>query len=204
MQPGHYSDPAPTSASRPRAVHLKLPDVELDLVADAGVFSNRRIDAGTDVLLRAAPPPPADGDLLDLGAGYGAVALVLARRSPDATVWAVDVNRRALDLVRTNAEALSLSNVRVAAPDDVPDDVRFRAIYSNPPVKIGKDALHELLLRWLVRLEPAGRAYLVVKRSLGSDSLVEWLESEGYETSRLRSKRGYRILEVAASSAKRA
>jgi len=179
-------------------VHLRLPGVELDLIADAGVFSNRRIDAGTDVLLKTAPAPPPEGDLLDLGAGYGPIALVLARRSPGATVWAVDVNRRALDLVRANAADQSMANVRVATPEEVPDTVRFRAIYSNPPVKIGKDAMHELLLRWLVRLEPHGRAYLVVKRNLGSDSLLEWLTSEGFGTTRLRSKRGYRILEVVA------
>jgi 16S rRNA G1207 methylase RsmC len=179
-------------------VHLKLPDVELDLVADTGVFSNRRIDPGTEVLLRGAPEPPRRGDILDLGTGYGPVAVVLARRAPGATVWAVDVNERALELARMNAADHALDNVRVAAPDDVPEAVRFAAIYSNPPVKVGKAAMHDLLLRWLVRLEPDGRAYLVINRNLGSDSLVGWLAQQGFAATRLRSKRGYRVLEVAA------
>lgn len=198
MQPGHYSDPVPASASRRRVVHLTLLDVELDLVADAGVFSSRRLDPGTEVLLRTAPPPPDAGDILDLGTGYGPVAVVLARRAPDATVWAVDVNERALDLVRANAAEHALDNIRVATPDEVPDGIRFGAIYSNPPVKVGKAVMHELLVRWLVRLESDGRAYLVVNRNLGSDSLVGWLEAEGFATTRLRSKRGYRVLEVEA------
>jgi 16S rRNA G1207 methylase RsmC len=80
--------------------------------------------------------------------------------------------------------------------------VRFAAIYSNPPVRVGKAALHDLLLKWLPRLKPGGRAYLVVQRNLGADSLATWLATQGYQVGRLKSKKGYRILEVYASPAK--
>jgi 16S rRNA (guanine1207-N2)-methyltransferase len=139
--------------------------------------------------------------LLDLGCGYGPIAVTLARRSPAATVWAVDVNERALDLVRENAAALGLPNIRAATPSSVPPEVRFAAIWSNPPIRIGKQALHSLLLDWLTRLSDAGQAWLVVQKHLGGDSLAAWLSSQGYSTTRVGSKQAYRILSVAAGGA---
>jgi 16S rRNA G1207 methylase RsmC len=156
------------------------------------------VDLGTQTLLREAPAPPVEGEILDLGCGYGAIAVSLALRAPGARVWAVDINERALELTRSNAAAAMAENVIVCAPDQVPADVAFDAIYSNPPVRVGKGPLHELLLRWLARLRPGGRAYLVVQRNLGSDSLATWLAAEGQAVRRLKSKKGYRILEVTA------
>jgi 16S rRNA (guanine1207-N2)-methyltransferase len=142
------------------------------------------------------PPPPAAGDLLDLGCGYGPISVTLAHRAPDAVVWALDINDRALDLTARNAAALGLPGVRPVRPEGIPGEVRFAGIWSNPPIRIGKAALHELLATWLPRLEPGGRAWLVVHRHLGSDSLAAWLGTEGWAVSRVASKRGYRILEV--------
>lgn len=196
----HYFDPTPAVPSRPVSVRLRLPSGEVVLQADRGVFGSRRIDLGTEVLLRATPPPPASGEVLDLGAGYAPIAIALARLSPGARFWAVDVNERAVELSRLNAAAAGLENVVACLPDEVPPDLRFAAIYSNPPVRVGKRPLHELLERWLARLEPAGRAYLVVQRNLGSDSLAAWLAAAGYPVERLKSKKGYRILSVGPRS----
>jgi 16S rRNA G1207 methylase RsmC len=163
------------------------------------VFSAERLDSGTAVLLRKAPPPATDttGTLLDLGCGYGPITAVLAQRAPKATIYAVDVNRRALDLVRQNATTLGVADRVVAAtPDEVPDDVRFSAIWSNPPIRIGKPELRAMLLRWLPRLAPGGRAWLVVARHLGGDSLQQWLIAEGWPTVRHASQKGYRVLRV--------
>jgi 16S rRNA (guanine1207-N2)-methyltransferase len=162
------------------------------------VFSRSAIDPGTKLLLLEAPAPPPDGELLDLGCGYGPIALTLAARRPAATVWAVDVNRRALGLVGANAAAAGLANVRPARPDEVPPDLRFAAIWSNPPIRIGKEALHDLLGTWLARLTPDGVAILVVQRHLGADSLAEWLRGQGWDVARLRSRMSYRLLEVRA------
>jgi 16S rRNA G1207 methylase RsmC len=193
----HYFDPAPAVESKPRKVHLHVGELALELQADRGVFGSRGVDLGTLVLLREAPPPPGQGDILDLGSGYGPIAIALARQAPAARIWAVDVNQRALELTRTNAARADVRNVTALAPDQIPDDVRFDAIYSNPPVRVGKAALHELLLTWLRRLRPEGRAYLVVQRNLGADSLATWLREQGCAVQRLKSKKGYRILEVA-------
>jgi 16S rRNA G1207 methylase RsmC len=195
---GHYFDPAPSVESKPRTVHLHVGELAVELQADRGVFGSKGVDLGTLTLLREAPAPPAEGDLLDLGCGYGPIAITLARRAPGARVWAIDVNQRALELTRSNAQTAKTSNVTICLPEDVPADVRFAAIYSNPPVRVGKGPLHELLMRWLPRLAPAASAYLVVQRNLGADSLASWLATQGFDVRRLKSKKGYRIVEVKA------
>ena len=192
----HYFDDDPSVESSPRAVELWLPDGHLSLQTDRGVFGYGQIDPGTKLLLQRAPTPAMAGDLLDIGCGTGAIALTLARRAPQATVWAVDVNSRARALCAANAAANAVGNVRVEAPDGVPVDVEFETIWSNPPIRIGKAALHELLNTWLPRLTVQGHAVLVVHKHLGADSLLSWLTSEGYSTSRIASSSGYRILGV--------
>lgn len=191
----HYFEPEPSVASDRREVRLVLPDMTLDLLTDRGVFARDEIDPGSKLLLLEAPEPATTGDLLDLGCGYGTLALPMALRAgPDATVWAVDVNRRAVELCAANAERNGIENVR--AVEAVPDGVRFATIWSNPPIRIGKPALHDLLRGALPRLDDGGEAVLVVHKHLGSDSLAAWLEQEGWAVDRLRSRMGYRILSV--------
>ncbi len=195
----HYFEPEPAVPSRPRTLDLALPDVNMRLTTDRGVFAADAIDPGTKFLLLegAAPPSSRGATLLDLGCGYGAIALTLARRAPQATVWAVDVNTRALSLCAANAAENGLTNVRCATPDTVPTDTAFDGIWSNPPIRVGKDVLHQLLDRWLGRLAPTGAAHLVVHKHLGSDSLARWLTDHGWHVTRVRSRQGYRLLDVA-------
>jgi 16S rRNA (guanine1207-N2)-methyltransferase len=194
----HYFAERPGAASRRRAVDLVLPDLHLRLETDSGMFSPDRVDAGTRVLLETVPPPPQAGDLLDLGCGYGPIALTLASRSPQASVWGVDVNRRALELAGSNASAADLDNVRFMLADELDAGLRFAAIWSNPPIRIGKTALHDLLLAWLPRLSPGGLAHLVVQKHLGSDSLQRWLNDQGFPTERVASRSAYRVLRVSS------
>jgi 16S rRNA G1207 methylase RsmC len=193
---GHYFDPTPAGRSAPRTVRLDLPDRSLLLTTDRGVFAGDRIDAGTKYLLLEGGPARASGTLVDLGCGYGPIACTLAARAPNTEVWAVDVNQRALDLARANAAALDLRNVHVATPDDVPSSLVVDELWSNPPIRIGKAALHDLLTGWLDRLAVDGRARLVVQKHLGADSLQRWLASEGWPVDRIGSRAGYRLLEV--------
>ena len=192
----HYFAAEPAAAHRRGLVHVLLPGLHLELATDSGVFSPRRLDPGTRLLLDTAPPPPPRGNLLDLGCGYGPLALVLAARSPDAQVFAVDVNPRALALTRANAERAGLTNVRCAAPDDPALPARFGVIWTNPPIRIGKEPLHQLLTLWLNRLAPPAAAYMVIQRNLGSDSLQQWLSASGWTADRLAARSGYRVLRV--------
>jgi 16S rRNA G1207 methylase RsmC len=165
----------------------------------SGTFSPLKLDTGTEILLQHLDLAPLDGNILDLGCGWGPIALNLAKHSPKATIWAVDVNTRSLELTTRNASDLDLINMKIATPDQVPTEIQFSGIWSNPPIRIGKRALHELLLQWLPRLEVAGCAYLVVQKNLGSDSLQRWLEAtleSNYQVSRLTSIKTYRILKV--------
>jgi 16S rRNA (guanine1207-N2)-methyltransferase len=195
---GHYFDEQPDAPSMPRDVELWLPDMSVTLTTDRGVFGYDQIDVGSKLLLLKAPAPPATGNLLDLGCGVGTIAVPLARRAPDATVWAVDVNARARDLCAANAEANGVANIRVGAPDEVPSEIQLDCIWSNPPIRVGKPALHELLLTWLGRLAPAGYTMLVVHKHLGADSLQRWLTEQGHPTERVASSSGYRILHIIA------
>ncbi len=196
---GHYFDADPGSRSAPRTVRLDLPDRSFELRTDRGVFAGTGVDPATKYLLLEAPPPPPTGTRVDLGCGYGPIACTLAARSPGATVWAVDVNRRALALCRTNAEALGLPNVQTWTSDAVPAAPAVDLLWSNPPIRIGKDALHDLLGGWLHRLTPTGSAVLVVHKHLGADSLQRWLAGGGWSVTRLGSRRGSRLLEVRPS-----
>lgn len=194
---GHYFDPSPTAPSSRRTIPLALPDLSVELVTDRGVFSATRVDPGTRFLLLDAPrPTPEMHDVLDIGCGYGPIAVVLARRSPSTRVWAIDVNERAISLTTENATRLALANVHAVPPSSVPEDLEFDAIWSNPPVRIGKSALHEMLATWLCRLRPDGHAYLVVQRNLGADSLQRWLEANGWSAARTGSRAGYRLFDV--------
>ncbi len=125
------------------------------------------------------------------------IALTLARRAPDSRVVAIDVNERARTLCAGNAADNGIGNVKVLAPEAVDQELRFDAIWSNPPIRVGKAALHELLLTWLDRLTRRRRRPPVVHKNLGSDSLQRWLVDAGWPTERLLSAKGYRVLRVA-------
>jgi 16S rRNA (guanine1207-N2)-methyltransferase len=194
----HYFTASPAAAHRLGLVQVVLPDLHFECATDAGVFSATRLDPGTRVLLETVPPPPARGDLLDLGTGYGPIALAMAARAPDAAVWAVDINERALGLCTGNAARAGLGNVRCVTPGDPELPGQFAAIWSNPPIRVGKQALHAMLARWLGRLAPGGQAHLVVQRNLGADSLQRWLQAEGWAAARIASRSGYRVLQVSS------
>lgn len=197
---GHYFDAEPAVPSAPREISWSVGSRSFRATTDTGVFSADQLDPGTAVLLERGPAP-SGAVLLDLGCGWGPVAITVADRLPAATVWAVDVNSRALGLARANADRAGVgARVRVVTPAEVPADVVFDEIWSNPPIRIGKEALHRLLLDWLPRLRPGGSAWLVVSRNLGADSLAAWLTGAGFAVTRAGSARGYRILRVAASS----
>jgi len=199
MGSDHYFSASPASAENLRTIRVRLAGRDVEVTTANGVFSPDRLDAGTQVLLANTPPPPPGGDILDLGCGWGPIAVSIALDSPHARVWAVDVNERALDLVRRNAATLGLENINAVTPEDVPDDVVFHGIRSNPPIRVGKSELHTMLLRWIPRLGERSDGWFVVQRNLGADSLQRWLTAtlgHGYSVHRAATGRGYRVLRV--------
>lgn len=199
----HYFTADPSAEDRPRELELDFDGTRYRVTTNAGVFSPTRLDAGTAVLLRALPDEVA-GDVLDLGCGWGPIGLFAAHRAARAgtraKVWALDVNQRALELVARNAEACGFSSVVVpVTADQVDEGQRFDEIWSNPPIRVGKDVLHSMLGEWIPRLRPGGRAMLVVAKHLGAKSLMTWLAEElGDEFSVVKDSmsKGYWIIRV--------
>jgi 16S rRNA G1207 methylase RsmC len=193
----HYFSTDPSAPERRQHVVADVWGRRLELQSASGVFSAGRLDTGTAVLFRETEPPLGPGTLLDLGCGYGVIACALATCVPGSQVWAVDVNERALRLTAENAETLGLAErLHATPPDGVPDDLTFDELWSNPPIRVGKEALHALLLDWMPRLVPGGRAVLVVGKNLGGDSLQRWITGQGYPCKRLGSAKGFRVLEA--------
>lgn len=190
----HYFE-APLGPVRERTITATIWDREHTFATANGVFSGDGVDLGTRTLLRSVDAPEPGTHALDLGCGWGPITVALA--GAGARVTAVDVNPRALDLCQRNAAAAGVGDlVQVHAPDQTPADLQFDEIWSNPPIRIGKEALHELLLQWLPRLRPGGTAYLVVGRNLGADSLQTWLIDQGWPCERLASAKGFRVFAV--------
>ncbi|SLM99701.1 class I SAM-dependent methyltransferase [Brevibacterium yomogidense] len=202
----HYFSAAPASAAERRDRSVRLGGRDVDVTTAGGVFSPEHVDTGTRVLLDHVPEPPS-GDLLDLGCGWGPISLDAALRAREAgtavRVWALDVNERALGLTADNAAALGLTNVNAVTDADVPADLGFSAIWSNPPIRVGKAALHDMLLTWLPRLLPDASAHLVVAKKLGADSLLRWLDTEPgaeFSAERIATAKGFRVLRVDRSA----
>jgi len=192
---GQYFDAQPSSSDRRRFIKATVFGRELNFETSSGTFSPDGLDKATDVLLTEVPAPTGDKTVLDLGCGWGPIAVGIAVANPNAAVWAVDVNERARDLTAQNAKRHRAS-VRVVGPDDVPGELLFDEIWSNPPIRIGKDGLHVLLATWLPRLTRDGVAHLVVGKNLGADSLQRWLTDSGFPADRIASSRGFRVLRV--------
>lgn len=195
--PEHYFSDDPNSEFRPHKIRAWLAERELFVNTANGIFSPAHVDGGTRVLLNHSAQAPAEGNILDIGCGWGPITIALALENPGATIWAVDVNSRSLDLTRQNVDELGLNNVRVCRPEEVPAEIEFAGIWSNPPIRVGKDVLHEILLTWLPRLCEGGEAYLVVAKQLGADSLQKWLAQElggSFAVDRVDTDKGFRVL----------
>ena len=203
MESAHYFSAQPAGPFTRKPLSVELAGKTRRLQTSSGIFSPDGIDKGTAVLLAEVPAPAPQGKLLDIGCGWGPIALTMALRAPHSRVYAVDVNERCVTLTNENAALLGLGNVTASTPDAVDPELRFDTIWSNPPIRIGKDELHALLRLWLPRLAPGGSAWLVVQKNLGSDSLQRWLAAEldsSFSVTRESTSKSFRILRVRKAS----
>ncbi len=199
MSSEHYFSETPGSTFKPKNIQVEINGSLVSVTTSGGIFSPDHIDQGTGILLNHLDEAPPSGNIIDIGCGWGPIALALASHSPKATIWAIDVNERSLELTAANAAKLGLTNIKTCKPEDVPDDLVFSGIWSNPPIRVGKEVLHEILLKWLPRLADGAEGYLVVQKNLGADSLHRWLEDslpKDFSTIRVETAKSFRILRV--------
>ncbi|MEY4532985.1 MAG: hypothetical protein RI926_754 [Actinomycetota bacterium] len=195
----HYFSAQPAGELRSTEIAVRLAHGDYTVETAGSIFSPDHIDAGTEQLLYSAPTPAESGNFLDLGCGWGAIALTLGLEAPGASIYAVDVNERALELTKRNAARLGLTNITVGLPDSVESSISFDLIWSNPPIRVGKAELHQIMSTWLPRLNVNGEAYLVVAKHLGADSFEKWLGTEfnaTHEVTREDTRKGFRIIKV--------
>lgn len=192
--PNQYFERDPSCKSREKEICVNLGGKQRSVITDCGVFSASGMDKGTALLLSSSPTPPPFSKVMDLGSGWGAISLDLALRSPLCEIWALEINERAKKLCKKNAERLAIKNIRIVEEREEGPDFDF--IYSNPPVRIGKKAMRSLISSCMARLREGGKAYMVVNRHLGSDSLMAWMKEEGWKVRKIKSSKGYRVIEV--------
>jgi 16S rRNA (guanine1207-N2)-methyltransferase len=198
----HYFSAAPAGEFRSTEIAVRLAHRDVTVETAGGIFSPEHIDAGTEALLFSVPTPPATGCFLDVGCGWGPLALTMALEAPEAEVWAIDVNERAVELTSRNAARLGLAKLTATTPGHIDPEQTFDLIWSNPPIRVGKAELHEIMRTWLPRLRPGGEAYLVVAKHLGADSFEKWLATEfagTHRVSREDTRKGFRVIKIVAT-----
>ena len=198
MSQEHYFSADPSASSKTSEVFFRVGEKEFNLQAASGTFSSTKLDPGTKILLQHNDLFPSSGDVLDLGCGWGPITMAIASSSSNVKIWSLDVNNRSLELTAKNAKRLKLENVFPVKAEEIPIEQKFEEIWSNPPIRVGKAVLHELLLTWIPRLVDGGVGMFVVAKQLGADSLQAWLKDQfpDHEIIRLSTDKGFRVIRV--------
>lgn len=192
----HYFNRKPETPSKRQTVEVELAGSNIQVITDKGVFSSAGVDKGTQILLKHTEQVAKSGTVMDLGAGWGAIAIALASSNPDLKILAIEINSRAIELIEANADLLNLKNIKTKQLSQIENE-SIDQIWSNPPIRIGKSALHELLIESFTKLKPGGEAFLVVQKHLGADSLSKWLEQEqNHMVQKIDNSKGFRVFRV--------
>lgn len=194
----HYFSSDPAAPKKIVSLSIDVGGTQVRLDAASGTFSSGRLDSGTAVLLKESEHFPKDGNVLDIGCGWGPIGISIAMLSPSTRVFGIDINQRSVEQSNLNSKLNNLTNFTATKPEALDPDIKFSAIWSNPPIRVGKQVLHELMKTYIPRLEPGGKAVLVVSKNLGADSFQRWLQTQFPEASvtRLSTDKGYRVIQL--------
>ena len=190
-----YYTADPTSESRPVPCAFPYRGYGLNFMTDAGVFSKGELDVGSRLLLDALPA--LTGDVLDLGCGWGAIGVAIAKANKAARVTMADVNHRALGLCRENCtrngvEAEVLESDGMAAVMGR----TFDAIVTNPPIRAGKQVIYKMFADAAVSLKAGGALYLVIRKQQGAESCVKYLKTLYENVEKLDKSAGFWVLKA--------
>jgi 16S rRNA G1207 methylase RsmC len=202
MPQQHYFSEQPQTDAKTHSVEFELEGTVFNLTAASGTFSSTRLDSGTRVLLKESALFPDSGTVLDIGCGWGPISLAVATLRPETEVFGLDVNSRSLELAQANAAALKLKNFKAVRAEQIPNELLFDGIWSNPPIRVGKAVLHQLMQTWIPRLKPGASAMLVVQKQLGAESFQKWLAESftEFDVAKQSIDKGYRVIRVTNSA----
>ncbi|MBQ8201413.1 MAG: class I SAM-dependent methyltransferase [Clostridia bacterium] len=192
-----YYTADPTSESKPVPCAFPYRGHGLNFMTDAGVFSKGELDAGSRLLLDALPA--LQGDVLDLGCGWGAIGIAVAKAYPKCRVTMVDVNHRALSLCRENCQR---NGVTAACEESdgmsavISAGRTFDAIITNPPIRAGKQVIYRMFADAARSLNPGGALYLVIRKQQGAESCVKYLKTLYGEVEKLDKSGGFWVLKA--------
>ena len=192
----HYYSNKPQTESKPRQWKFTLLGFEFKFETDAGVFSKSEVDFGSRVLIDTFEMPEVEGDVLDVGCGYGPIGLSIAKANPERFVHMLDVNTRALQLAEKNASVNGVQNVRIFESDGLSNvgDVKVAAILTNPPIRAGKETVFRFYDGAFEKLVSGGELWVVIQKKQGAPSSVSHLEEMFSEVDVVEKKKGYWII----------
>ena len=190
-----YYTADPTSESKPVPCAFPYRGDGLNFMTDAGVFSKGELDVGSRLLLDALPA--LSGDVLDIGCGWGAIGVAIAKANKAARVTMVDVNRRALSLCRQNCTRNGVT-AEVIESDGMAEVLgrKFNAIVTNPPIRAGKQVIYKMFADAAVSLKKGGALYLVIRKQQGAESCVKYLKTLFNEVEKLDKSAGFWVLKA--------
>lgn len=198
----HYYTSKPSVASNERAWSFELRGNTFTFTSDSGVFSKKEVDFGSKLLIEEFKAPDVSGSFLDVGCGYGPIGLTLAKSFNERFVEMIDVNERAIELTKKNAEINKITNISVHQSDlfTSVEKSDFAAILSNPPIRAGKKVVHQILEESYNRLVTGGELWIVIQKKQGAPSAIEKLESVFEEVEVVARKKGYHIIKAIRGS----
>ena len=190
-----YYTADPTSESRPTPCAFPYRGYGLNFMTDAGVFSKGELDVGSRLLLDALPD--LSGDVLDIGCGWGAIGVAIAKANREARVVMADVNHRALGLTRDNCDRNGVT-AEVIESDGMAAVMgrAFDAIVTNPPIRAGKQVIYKMFADAAVSMKEDGALYLVIRKQQGAESCVKYLKTLFNEVEKLDKSAGFWVLKA--------
>lgn len=192
----HYFSNKPSIESKPFSFTFESKGNVFNFTSDNGVFSKKEVDFGSRLLIDSFSAPEVDGKILDIGCGYGPIGLTLGKAYPDRQIVMTDVNERALELAKLNAVNNDVQNVDIYKSylfDDIKERY-FAAILSNPPIRAGKQVVHQIFEDAYHFLNNSGELWVVIQKKQGAPSAIEKLESMFSEVIVVEKKKGYFII----------
>ncbi|MFB7141157.1 class I SAM-dependent methyltransferase [Gottfriedia sp. NPDC056225] len=191
----HYFTNQPNSKTDKKVFSFTLRGNDLRFQSDSGVFSRNEVDFGSRVLIDSFKFPEIEGDILDVGCGYGPIGLSIAKDDASRMVEMIDVNLRAIELAKDNANVNKIENVKIYE-SSIYENVmgEYAAILTNPPIRAGKAVVHEILAGAHEKLLPGGELWVVIQKKQGAPSALELLKEIFDEVEIVKKDKGYYII----------